>query len=90
MICRTRFAPSDFAIENNFSHWQARKGRSDRRGILRQVISREQPHIVAAPESKQSDSIELALETHCGPVKRSCVRVAAIGLTHSGKDTNEL
>jgi hypothetical protein len=62
MICPTRFVPGDFAIENNFSHWHARKGRGDTWGILRQVISREQAHIVAVSESKQSDSIEFALE----------------------------
>ncbi len=39
----------------------------------------------AVLESQHADAVELALENPLGPVNRSCVRVAAMGTTQSGK-----
>jgi hypothetical protein len=60
------------------------------RAILREAIAGQQAYIVPLAEGHEANSIKLAFKDHSGPLKRSWVRVAAIGSIHSGMGTNAI
>ena len=54
--------------------------------VLRQPVAREKLNVCAVLEREQADAVELSLENPLRPGERSCVSVAAMGTTHSGKE----
>ena len=52
--------------------------------VERQAVAREQADVAAALEGESRMPSSLRSKIHSGPVKRSCVSVAAIGSSHSG------
>ena len=84
-------APGELAVENHVSHGEFRDRVGDGGQILRQPVAREQPHIRRRAGTRAGGCRRTcARKVHSGPAKRSCVSVAAIGSSHSGKGTTEI
>ena len=63
---------------------QRRDGRGEGRQVLRQPVARVQPHVAPRLYASSRMPSNLRSNSQSGPVKRSCVSVAAIGSSQSG------
>jgi len=75
-------SPRDFTVEDCIADRKTRNRLGDGRQVLRQPVARQQANIASALEGEQSS---FRSKIQSGPVKRSCVSVAAIGSIQSGK-----
>ena len=88
VVAYAGLTPGKFAIENRFPRGET----GNRFGYGDSVAAPDwrdnrRTSLPCRNASKRMPS-NLRSKIHSGPVKRSCVRVAAIGSSHSGKATN--
>jgi hypothetical protein len=83
-------APGNFAVEDDFSHGQTLQRLRNRGAILRETIADNSRTSFAWRKATSRIPSNLRSKTHFGPVKRSWVRLAAIGSIHSGMGTKAI